>query len=252
MREDVAHDARAGAASAPRAGASSMAPGGLVIRLPGAGRHLGHAAEQALRRAGAQQDRAVGAHGHEGRAAAQWPLRLLLLLAGSVSCSARRRAPGRAPSRGRGRRPGRFGVQIVAPRSIIACAKSPGRSRRHQRPASARISGLASGSGVLDREEPRHHPLDIAVDRRRRPVEGDRRDRRRRVGADAGQAPASSASRVGKAPADAARRRPWRRHGGCGRASNSRARPRPACTSSSGAAASASTVGQARRGSASK
>ena len=43
---------------------------------------------------------------------------------------------------------GRRGVQIVAPRSIIACAKSPGRVAGTSLSTIARICGLASGSGV--------------------------------------------------------------------------------------------------------
>ena len=43
---------------------------------------------------------------------------------------------------------GRFGVQIVAPRSIIACAKSPGRSAGTNSSSNARISGLESGNGA--------------------------------------------------------------------------------------------------------
>ena len=43
---------------------------------------------------------------------------------------------------------GRFGVQIVAPRSIIACAKSPGRSAGTSGSSAVRMSGFAAGSGV--------------------------------------------------------------------------------------------------------
>ena len=82
---------------------------------------------------------------------------------------------------------GARGVHSVAPRSIIACAKSP-----------ARCSGTsAGGEGAQPRfgarqlralgEQPGHDPLDIAVHRRDRPIESDRRDRRRRVVADPGQ-----------------------------------------------------------------
>jgi hypothetical protein len=46
---------------------------------------------------------------------------------------------------------------------------------------------LGRGQRVLDGVEPRHHPLDIAVHHRRRPVEGDRGDRGGRVGPDPGQ-----------------------------------------------------------------
>ena len=43
---------------------------------------------------------------------------------------------------------GRRGVQIVAPRSIIACAKSPGRDCGTSRSTTSWIAGFASGSGV--------------------------------------------------------------------------------------------------------
>ena len=65
-------------------------------------------------------------------------------------------------------------VARAAPRASVAAA-------------SARRRGFAAGSGVLDGEEPRHHPLDVAVDHHRRPVEGDGGDGGGGVGADAGQ-----------------------------------------------------------------
>ena len=83
---------------------------------------------------------------------------------------------------------GRFGVQIVAPRSIMACAKSPGRSAGTSFSRTERISDLGLRQRRSDLEQARHHPLDIAVDDRSLPVEGDRGDRRRRIGADPGQA----------------------------------------------------------------
>ena len=96
------------------------------------------------------------------------------------------------------------GVQIVAPRSIIACAKSPGRDAGSSCSTMARISGLASGSGVSIASNARNHALDIAVDHGGRPVEGDRRDRRGRVAADARQR-AQAVDRVGKASRHASR-----------------------------------------------
>ena len=79
-------------------------------------------------------------------------------------------------------------MQIVAPRSIIAWAKSPapslGSHRVGERPD---LRPRAPGSGSFDREQPRDHPLDIAVDHDRAPAEGDRGDRGGGIGADAGQ-----------------------------------------------------------------
>ena len=99
---------------------------------------------------------------------------------------------------------GFFGVQMVAPRSIIACAKSPARGVAASAPRrGARMSALAAGNSLLDGEQPRHHPLDIAVDRRGRRVERNRRDRRRGIGADAGQRAQAPPRLCGKRP-------PWR------------------------------------------
>ena len=84
--------------------------------------------------------------------------------------------PRRARATDRARRPGGFGVQIVAPRSIIACAKSPGRVGRRQPVDQARGSPASPRQRRRDREEPRDHALDIAVDRPRHA--GRRRSRR--------------------------------------------------------------------------
>ena len=85
------------------------------------------------------------------------------------------------------RHDGRLGVQRLAPRSISACAKSPARfagvSVRRQAPDLL----LGRGQRLLHREQPGDHPLDVAVDGRGARAEGDGRDRRRRVGADARQ-----------------------------------------------------------------
>ena len=82
---------------------------------------------------------------------------------------------------------GRRGVQIVAPRSIIAWAKSPGpvagTSARH----SVRSRGLASLSGVTIAKSREITRSTLPSMTAARPVEGDRRDRRRGIVADAGQ-----------------------------------------------------------------
>ena len=82
------------------------------------------------------------------------------------------------------------------------------RSRRCARPASAPppaggSRGFACRRSSSTAIEPRDHPLDIAVDRRRAPAEGDRRDRGGRIGADARASARSSSSVGGKQP-------PWR------------------------------------------
>jgi hypothetical protein len=76
---------------------------------------------------------------------------------------------------------------MVAPRSISACAKSPLRAAGTSACVAARIAGFAAGEFALDREQTRHHALDIAVDRRRRRIERNRRDGGCRIGPDAGK-----------------------------------------------------------------
>jgi hypothetical protein len=58
-------------------------------------------------------------------------------------------APRRAAISGQMPQAGDFGVQIVAPRSISACAWQPGRTSGVRRAASAFSSGLDLGSGVV-------------------------------------------------------------------------------------------------------
>ena len=76
---------------------------------------------------------------------------------------------------------------MVAPRSITACAKSPGRSRRHQIERQARISGFAFGSGssTMKRRDTTRSTLPSTAAAGL--VERDGSDRRRRVGADSRQ-----------------------------------------------------------------
>ncbi len=122
---------------------------------------------------------------------------------------------------------GRRGVQTVAPRSIIAWAKSPGRSCGQDALHEARgFRAFALGSGVSIARQARDDALDIAVDDGRRAVEGDRGDRRRRVGADARQRAQARFRRRGTRRH--ARAPPHRRTAsGCAPANSSRGRPRP-------------------------
>ena len=68
-------------------------------------------------------------------------------LRGNVSASPRARAT-QASIHGQMPQAGFFGVQIVAPRSIIAWVKSPARRCGTSVSARARISGFAAGSSV--------------------------------------------------------------------------------------------------------
>ncbi len=155
-----------------------------VVR-PGAGRHFGHAAEQALRRARAYQHVVIGAQHHEGGAAPQFPLALFRLARKHLGVAAR---PRRAVLGPRTQRAGRLlrgaerGAEIH--HRLGEVARAP---RRRELGGELPDLRLRAGQFVLDREQPRHDALDVAVDRRRARVERDRRDRGRRVGPDARQ-----------------------------------------------------------------
>ena len=66
-------------------------------------------------------------------------------LRGNVSGSPRRRAA-QCSIQGQSAQAGFFGVQMVAPRSISACAKSPARSAGTMHAVRRRISALAAGN----------------------------------------------------------------------------------------------------------
>ena len=153
--------------------------------LPG---HFAHAAEQPARRAAAEQDRAVGAPRDEGDAVARRPSRCFGAFTGSSDCRPSRRAR-QARTRGRARR-----RASAACRSSRRDPSAPRRTRRRGRAgraaaACARMSGLGTPAAASSMAKSAgDHPLDIAVDHGDRLVEGDRRDRRGGVGADAREA----------------------------------------------------------------
>ncbi len=77
----------------------------------------------------------------------------------------------------------------MAPRSINACALSPARDCPEQCGGQRLDLRLRFRQRVFHREQPRHHALDVTVHRHCLPVEGNRRDRRRGIRADARQCP---------------------------------------------------------------
>ena len=81
---------------------------------------------------------------------------------------------------------GRFGVHKVAPKSIMACAKSPGRSAGTRLWFFCLMRGFKRGQRRLQPIKPRQNPLNIAVNRRGLAVKGDGGNGRCRIGADAG------------------------------------------------------------------
>ena len=139
---------------------------------------------------------------HEGGAAAQFAFALGRLARERLLVAALKRAT-RPSFHGHSAQAGRLGEQMVAPRSISACAKSPARragNKRRRQPLDRR---LRRRQFVLDRKQPRHHALDIAVHWHRRRVERDRSHRRRGVVADAGQRAQALRCSSGNSP-------PWR------------------------------------------
>ena len=127
------------------------------------------AAEQPLGRAAAREEGAVGASREKRRADLFRPR--FDVAAARIGLGRRPSAPPRKPSCKRtAAQSGLRGRQIVAPMSISACAKSPGRSagvsaRRRRR----RSRAAAGGDRRLEGEQPRQDARDIAVDRRGRP-----------------------------------------------------------------------------------
>ncbi len=111
------------------------------------------------------------------------------------------------PSQGQMPQAGLRGVQMVAPKSNRACAKSPGAAQAAA--SSMKISaalammGLAAGSGACDGEDSRRDSLDIAVHREHGQRKGDRADGIGGIRPDAGQC---------AQPLDGTRKRALRRH----------------------------------------
>ena len=103
---------------------------------------------------------------------------------------------------------GARGRQIVAPRSIIAWAKSPALLVRGHCVGQLADSWPRFGNRHVDRVEPGDDPLDIGVDHHRAPAERDRGDRRGGIGADSREARAARLRWSGSRPAP---RPAWRR-----------------------------------------
>jgi hypothetical protein len=82
-------------------------------------------------------------------------------------------APRRPAIRGQMPQAGDFGVQIVAPRSMSACAWHPGRSRRRQARGERLQLRLGGWQRLCARRRAGHDTLDVSVEDRRGPVEGD-------------------------------------------------------------------------------
>ena len=172
------------------------------------------------------------------------------VVAASAPCAAARAAmPARRPAQcaiqGHSTQAGAAGVQIVAPRSNSAWAKSDG-------------CAVASGSAPSSRGKPTQHRLGCRQAAPPRRTAAPPRARRcHRPAPSAGRTrspqppprcsrrcPAEPAGRPDHAGNRPPRPPPARRRAGCARGRSSLAQPRQASTASSGAAASASTLGK--------
>ena len=184
MRERLLHKSRR-QAPGRRKGRFARRRLGRKIGRPRRAGQFQRAAEQPFERAGAQQDAAVRRLREERRAA---PLgsRLARLLA-------------RPGLRLAGRRAGAVRLERAGP-TVRAARRADRRADIHQRlreiarPVGGGQRRSGGGDGCsrfgdrrIDRVQARHDARDVAVDRRGVPIERDGGDRRRRIGADAGQ-----------------------------------------------------------------
>ena len=174
-----------------------------------------------MRRSRAQQHRVAAAQ-DEGSAAPLRPLRFDRFARPIFRRAMRRREAEAAkrtegtgrPSRGAGR-----GAEIHHGLGEIA-----GPLGRNQQRGFCFHQRLARGQRRIDRIKPRDDPFDIAVDRDGFLPEGDRRDRRRRIRADA-RKQAQRRFALRKLAAMLGDDRTWRRREGCAPANNNRAQP---------------------------
>ena len=200
----------------------------------------GRRAARSCRRAGLPAA-AAGTGRHRPHAPAGTPWRTVAAAPCARPCAGS--SPGhRAVRRGTRAATGRRGRPVAV--ACIPARPAPSAPARNRptaawsrvRPPARAAAGRAAGRGVCDRMHPGEHPLDIGVDRNRSRTAGDRRDRGRRVGADARQCEQERASVSGSCRRDAPRR-PARRRAGRGHADSSRgparraarrrAKPRP-------------------------
>ena len=209
MREHMGHHARqapparrAAPAAAPRPGAAS-----LSASAPSkSGRHslVGTSVMPPSRPLAARRRTSTWPSARTATYAAprrRRPSRFFLLR-GNVSASPRaaggaavHEGTQRAGRRLRGADGGAKVHQALREIARAAVRHKPGREGANRR--------LGVRQFVLDREQARHHPLHIAVDRACLAVERDRRHGGRRIGADAGQGQRGPLPIVGKMP-------PWR------------------------------------------
>ena len=249
VREDVRHRRPAAFAISASRACQARRGGERVGRIEVV-RPVASSAPRSCRRAGPSAGACAPARSRR-RAAPRRPRRgaacpsVFGALRGKVSASPRARAA-QGSIQGQSAQAGFFGVQMVAPRSISACAKSPRRCARQQRlreRADVRLGRrqFAPRPQRAARSPARHCRRPPPPARRTQSPRSPPRCRRR-----CRAAPRAPLRVAGKSP-PWRRPPPWRRHAGCGRGRSSRARPRACSTSSSGAAASACTSGQRAR-----
>ena len=157
----------------------------VEVMRPLARRHFRHAAEQTFGRARAHEHATVGARHPESCAAPQPAFGLWRLARKGLLIAALSRKAGLVPGTERAGgllRRADHGAEVHHGLCVVTGALR-GRER-FRKAADRRLRGRQL---LFDRKQARDHAFDIAVDRCCRLVERDRGNRRRRVGADAGQ-----------------------------------------------------------------
>ena len=175
----------------------SRGHGGKLADPPRAARQLHRRGEQSLGWATAGKEGAVRADGEERRADFFGPV--FLFGTAGIRLGVPRRAARPTYSTGQ-----REQWDCAAGRSSRLCPSAPEHSLRRVLGALRRGPPLRSPDDwrrwAPRTPEASRASRDIAVDRRRGPSKGDRRDRRRRIGANPRQLPSKTSSSSGKAP----------------------------------------------------
>ena len=185
MREPVAHGARKRRPIRQRRGNLDRLVECPRFAAPRRRRDFGHAAEQALLRAAAQQHGSVAASEPERYAIARRPIRLLgprRDRVGRARCGGRTTGTPRAEDATRPPRGTDRGAEIHQGLREIA-----GPLLRHQRRGERSEARFCRRKGFAHRIEPGDDAFDIAVDCCSPPIEGDSGNRRRAVGPDPGK-----------------------------------------------------------------
>ena len=173
------------AALMSRNAARVVAPIFIEVRRPFRRRHFGHAAKQPFRRPCTHQQKTVGPMSNKGCTAPQRAFALGYSARKGfriAACAGGAAFVPRAEDAGWFLRCADCSAEIH--HRLREIAGAPLRSEFARQPAQFRF---CVGQRRSDGEQPRNHPLNVAVDRARLCIERDRGDRGGRIGADAGK-----------------------------------------------------------------